>query len=558
MIKNAIFGMITICFVSITAHAQRASFSLDQLQEALFGVSTLKGVKEVFPQVQIEIIKAGATELSSASKIETLARDDLLDIVVKALQKADIKLAENSDIASEKAPLSLNVTVFIKVTGAASPTYNTFIYTEALQPIRLARDNSIRSLSRTWPMIPMGLFNRNMFVLNPQTLEKEVKDEVARQAGFFVSDYHAANSKPVARNAEGVDIEALRESLLEENTEPRYGLRIRDTDPGLQAIQKLESAGSEEAINVLLEFLTDNRMDRKLKQHALTALGRIGTEPAIEAIKKFEAWSRKRYTEPLPFYMGSQEYAADHFASSDVKPLAQVNDPENRTWAIVRLSKYGQSDIFLTSLIKDDQWSEPVLINLPKMPEPQDLSKTKWNLKVEGDTFKIEYNDKTYESKISDQLKDADKDGLPDIVEARLLTDSQNPDSDSDGVPDGKDTNPLTPKQKETNDITEIRQAVFSALFATTSSQNAIVIVNRDEFAKQEYYGFSGTVLRSPESRQGFVNVTSIDIRYQSDDSATVGIGDYEGSMAGSHHEAKLKKIDGKWVVVEFSLRGVA
>ena len=147
---------------------------------------------------------------------------------------------------------------------------------------------------------------------------------------------------------------------------------------------------------------------------------------------------------------------------------------------------------------------------------------------------------------------------MPDIVEARLLTDSQNPDSDSDGVPDGKDTNPLTPKQKETNDITEIRQAVFSALFATTSSQNAIVIVNRDEFAKQEYYGFSGTVLRSPESRQGFVNVTSIDIRYQSDDSATVGIGDYEGSMAGSHHEAKLKKIDGKWVVVEFSLRGVA
>ena len=186
------------------------------------------------------------------------------------------------------------------------------------------------------------------------------------------------------------------------------------------------------------------------------------------------------------------------------------------------------------------------------MPEIQNLRKTIWNLNVEGESFKITYDGKTFESKISEQLKDTDKDGLPDIVEAKFLTDAKNPDSDGDGIADGKDTNPLTPKQRDVNDTTEIRQAVFSVLFATTSSRNAVVVVGRDEFAKQEYYCFSGAVLRASESRRGFVNLTSIDIRYQSENAATVWISDWEGEEAASIHEAKLKKINGKWVVVEF------
>lgn len=558
MRKHRILLTLVICFISSASQARSNSRRIDQLQESLFGVSTLKGVEQVYPQVQIEILKQDATELSSTSKIETLVRNDIQQQVIQALEKADIKIAQNSDISSEKAPLSLNTTVFIKITNAATPIYHTYIYTEALQPIILSRENSIRSLSRTWPMIPMGLYTRNMFILNSLTLEKEIKAEVTRQVGFFISDFLAANPKPVVRSAEGVDIEALRKTLLEENPDPRYGLWIKDNDPSLQAIQKLESAGSEEAVNVLLEFLTNNRMDRKLKQHALTVLGKIGTESAIEAIKKFDAWSQKRYSEPLPFYMGPQEYAIDHFASSDAKPLVQTIDNENKTWAIVRLSRYGQYEFYITSLVKENQWSEPILIDFPEIPEPQNLSEIKWDLYVEGDTFKIIYGDKTFESRISEQLKDADKDGLPDIVEARVLTDLQNPDSDGDGVPDGKDSNPLTPKHKETNDTMEIRQAVFSALFATTSSRNAIVVVDRDEFAKQEYYGFSGTVLRAPKSRDGFVNLTSIDIRYQSDDAATVNISDWEGSLAASGHEAKLKKIHGKWVVVEFRMTEIS
>jgi len=558
MRKCLILGSLILCFVSTVSQAGSNLKSLDQLQQALYGASTLKGVKEVAPQVQIEILKQGATQLSSTSKIESLTRKDLQSQITQALKKADIKIAENIDFASPDSPLGLHVTVFIKVANTTSPTYNTYINTEAVQSITLSRDNAIRSFSRTWPMIPRGLHNRNMFVLNSQTLEKQVKDEVNKQVDFFISDFLAANPKTVSRSAEGVDIAALRKTLIEENPEPRYGLRIKDNDTGLQAIQKLEAAGSQEAVNVLLEFLTNNRMDRKLKQHALTALGKIGTEQAVEAVKKFESWSQKRYTEPQIFQMGTQEHAIDHFASSTVQPLAQTTDQENKTWALVPLNRYGQVDLFLTSLIENDHWSEPICLNVPGFPQLRRLSETRWNvqcqLQVDGDSVRIENDNKTYESRISDQLKDTDKDGLPDNIEARFLTDLNDPDSDGDGISDGKDSNPLTPKQKETNDTTEIRQAVFSVLFATTSSQGTVVIVDRDDFAKQEYYGFAGAVLRAPESKQGFVNVTSIDIRYQSETDATANISDWEGSLAASVHEAKLKKINGKWVVIEFRM----
>lgn len=562
MRKHLILVSLVLCFVSTLSQAGANSRSIDQLQEALFGVSTLKGIKEVNPYVQLEIIKEDEAELSTSSKFESLIQKDLKEQVTQALEKANIKITDKLDITSPDSPLSLKITVFIKVTNTPSVRYAVFIYTEAIQPITLSRDKAIRSFSRTWPMTPMGIYNRNMLILNPQTIEKSVKEEVDRQVSYFISDFLAANPKPVSRNAVDVDIAALRKTLFEENPNIRYGLRIRDEDPSLQAIKQLDMAGSEEAVNVLLEFLTHNRMNRKLKQHALISLGRIGTEPAIEAVKKFESLSKKRFSELQTFQMGLQENAIDHFAPYPAEPLARTTYSENKTWALLPLNRYGQVDLWLTSLNKDNQWSWPIFLNLPGFPEPRRLSETTWNiqcqLEIEGDSLRIKCDSKTYESLISDHLKDTDKDGLPDIVEARFLTDPNNPDSDEDGLFDGKDSNPLTPKHKQTDDITEIRQAVFSVLFATSNSQNTIVIVERDEFAKQEYYGFGGVVLRAPKSRDGFVNVTSINIKYQSNDAATATIRDWEASEAASVHEAKLKKINGKWVVVEFRLTRIS
>ncbi|MBN2591037.1 MAG: HEAT repeat domain-containing protein, partial [Sedimentisphaerales bacterium] len=427
------------------------------------------------------------------------------------------------------------------------------------QSIKLGRDDSIRSFSRTWPMQPTGLSTRNMLALDLSNLKDSVKEEVAKQVNTFINDFTQANPKPVTREPVEADILALRKILFEMETGTEFKISVRnENSPQMQAIKKLEMDGSNETVDVLLKCLTDDKMNIILKQNALIALARIGTEPAIEAIKKFERWSQKRYTNPAPFYMSTQPSIIDHLISGDLKPLAQAKDKDNKTWGIVWIKKFGQEDIYLTSQIENEHWSEPVLVNLPIKLTPQDYSKIQWNLKIEGETFKVTYNGETYESTISNELIDTDKDGFPDIVEARLSTDPKNPDSDGDSIPDGKDSNPLTPKHNETNDTTEIYQAVFSVMFATSNSRNAIVVVDRGEFAKLEYNGYAGPVIRIAEHIEGCVNLTSIDIKYQSEDEANVTISDHVASLSASGHDVKLKKIHGKWVVVSFEMTWIS
>jgi len=391
----------------------------------------------------------------------------------------------------------------------------------------------------------------------------ELEIEVLKKA---LSD-SAVDAKPVATSTStgGVDIEALKKALftMEPTLEFQQRLRITplaEKSPQMQAIKQLEAAGSAEAINVLLECLTSNKIDSVLKQNALMALGRIGTKPAIEAITKFESWSRSRYGNPQPFYMGAMPSPVVHIIGAQAIPLAKTIDSENKTWALVPLSWYSQLDLFLTSQTSDDTWSEPILLDISGFPELHMSSKMQWTNKCElsviEDVVKIEFINKNYEVKLGDQMKDTDKDGLPDSVEARLSTDPKNPDSDADGIPDGKDSNPLTPKHKEINDTTELRQAVFSLTFATSNSQSIVRVIDRGEFAKQEYYGYAGALIRVQKSIQGFVNLTSIDIRSQSEDSATVWINDYVGSLSARGQEVILKKINGKWVVIGFG-RGI-
>ena len=408
----------------------------------------------------------------------------------------------------------------------------------------------------------------NYLNMNRNTYFDVVSPYLNKYSFSLNAEVLAADIEAITRSLAGGGIEGLKKALFTMeptlNFQQRLRTRSGQNTTQVQAINLLEAAGSEEAINVLLECLTNNKIDSVLKQKALMALGRIGTKPAIEAITKFENWSRSRYSNPQPFYMGALTSPVVHLIGSHATPLAKTIDSENKTWALVPLSCYNQLDLFLTSQIEDDIWSEPILLDISGFPElhmsymPNMLPDIQWQwenkcqLSIKDDLVKIEFINKSYEVKISDQLKDTDKDGLPDVVEAKLSTDLKNPDTDGDGVPDGKDSNPLTPKHKENNDITEIRQAVFSIIFATSNSQSMILVIDRDEFAKQEYYGFAGPVIRAPKSIQGFVNLTSIDIRSQSEDAATVRINDYVGSLSARWQEVKLKKINGKWVVIGF------
>jgi len=196
--KKITLFSLALCGVMAISMSGSDSRSVDQLQIDTFGTSTLHGAKAVYPQVMLEVIESDAKEPSFAPKLGPLVQKDLSDGLTQALRSAGIKVADSFDISSSDAPLNLNITVFVRVTGKPrSPAYVVSVNTEALQSVKLSQNDSIRTFARTWPMIPTGLTTRNLLLLNPRTLEQAIKKEVAYQLGFFVRDYLTANPKQI-------------------------------------------------------------------------------------------------------------------------------------------------------------------------------------------------------------------------------------------------------------------------------------------------------------------------------------------------------------------------
>jgi hypothetical protein len=315
-------------------------------------------------------------------------------------------------------------------------------------------------------------------------------------------------------------------------------------------------------------------MDPELKQSALTALGRIGTKEAVDAITEFESWSKSRFLKPPPFKFKRTNSSIDHIRPGNLGPIAKTPLGIGSTWAIFTWAPYCDRDIWLTrskipytgseSILPPNIWSEPILLNAPAMLSLVDMAKDGPNktlrLEVKDDTVTITYNGKTAKASITESQKDSDKDKLSDIVEARLYTDPDNPDTDKDGVTDTNDSNPLTPKHNKTDDVTQIHQAVFSVLFATSDCRDAIHLIDPGNSGKQEYYGYGGFVLRGLKMREGhvFVNFGEVEILIQLPTMAEASIYSTIGNEGSVVYRAKLKKIHGKWVVVEFEVAEVS
>jgi hypothetical protein len=170
--------------------------SIDELQIKWFKTSTLKDVREVYPKVVLEIVEKDASEPNFAAQIGPLTQKDLQKQLEQMLQTSGIRITDKFSATSTNSPLSLNVTVFAKVgDDTPLPTYAVFIYTEALQPTVLGRNNAIRSFSRTWPMVPTGNGTRTLLFITQDTIVKEITDEVTSQVNNFIKDYSAANPK---------------------------------------------------------------------------------------------------------------------------------------------------------------------------------------------------------------------------------------------------------------------------------------------------------------------------------------------------------------------------
>jgi len=344
------------------------------------------------------------------------------------------------------------------------------------------------------------------------------------------------------------EVGKLARLLLEgDASEGTAGLGLDGDDARAQAMRRLSQIATPEAVEVLSRFLTRPDANRKLKACALAALGRTGTREAVAALARFDQWAEWRRTVPAPFSFGEKEFAIDHFGLTRLESLIRHKGSDGRWWAVFEWDKFGlaedeggEPDLWVTSSTDSRFWDPPILI---ERREPL----MDWLREVAEDR-----------SRLREFTNDSDADGLPDLVESRYATDPENQDTDGDGVDDGRDGSPLTPAGRVSGDEAEIRQAVFSALFATCDSDYPIYVVPRGEFSDQEYRGYQGVILRSPAIKQGRVNITGIDVEMKSPTSAVADITDYEASEAASGHRAVLEKVHGRWVVVDFRMTWIS
>jgi hypothetical protein len=215
-IHLAVIAAVFFCGVRAKGAQPR---DIDQLQLDWFGASSLKGVQDVYPQVGLEIVEANAVEPNFAPQIGPLTQRDLQNQLEQMLRQAGIRITNRFDARSANSPLSLNVTVYAKVRNDTPlPAYAVFVYIEAMQAVALLRDNQIHSFSRTWPMVPTGAGTRSLLFVTPDTIVKEITDEVNKQVTNFIIDFSAAN--PAMRIKVPVPPKPLQEVPEIKKTEP--------------------------------------------------------------------------------------------------------------------------------------------------------------------------------------------------------------------------------------------------------------------------------------------------------------------------------------------------
>src|SRR5688572_22782854 len=324
--------------------------------------------------------------------------------------------------------------------------------------------------------------------------------------------------------------------LKETGSPPSNSLRIGRENPQVRAIETLERAGSPAAVAALREFLTTPRRDGKLRTRALVALGTVGSSEAIAALDAFTTWADARRTTPASFVFGWQPFAVPHFSSSDVQPTMTADTANGRRFAIVQLPWPGWgAEYWVTSSQDRVTWDPLVFVGPSQQPEV--LLRQIASGERPLDSFRA----------------DTDRDGLSDLMEARIGASPTTADSDGDGLPDGRDGNPLTPPHTP-GDEAEIRQRMFEALIASNDSRDIVRLVTGPRMPLQEFVGYAGWVVPATSTERGHVNLTEMTVRLTSPTTAEATVTDYEAELAASGHRATLEKKQGRWVIVSFGM----
>lgn len=348
-------------------------------------------------------------------------------------------------------------------------------------------------------------------------------------------------------------------------------LSRKDDDQGFgnmgATIKHLAEIGSPKAVKALEAMLMNPDGDQPRRAGALLALGKIGTKESINAISRWERWRITNSENPLGFKFGKLEPPIFHMGIGDLKPFAQCKDAKGVTWAVFNwpiLPTEERYALWITKSTGPNSWSEPIYIRDEVFDGPlpwvnnTGAKKTATMVSDGGELVlksEVRFDPRKYTT-------DADADGLTDAVEFKYRTRHTERDTDKDGIADKRDSNPLTPRQKTNGDLELIRQAAFAYIFNTTNSRMSILTVDdpkkESNPAQQEYYGYYGKILKRSEIEHGWENLREIKVTMESPKSAYVTVEEWWGYTCGSTVNLRIRKLHGRWVVVESLGGGVS
>lgn len=220
------------------------------------------------------------------------------------------------------------------------------------------------------------------------------------------------------------------------------------------------------------------------------------------------------------------------------------------------LDLYGPQSVFLAKR-RAGSWSRPYLVPTAVPPDASLslVARANGRLRI-GFTVKphkgfpatrVHPAPHAIEVTLAEVERDSDGDGWTDVEERYLALDPNAADSDRDGLPDGRDATPSDgnrPNAPSNEDTQILKRAVFS-MFGLTGSPSALFV--NDNSTRLRFDDLPGPVFYRDAAGGVRVNWKLID---KTESDAIVEVSDYEGPLAGSSSQLKLRRIQGQWYVV--------
>lgn len=350
--------------------------------------------------------------------------------------------------------------------------------------------------------------------------------------------------------------------LLVENLR-RLPLKERRESPALDAIAH---STHPQAVALLLEALRDTKASPSWRKKAFLHLAGTGGNEGVQAVQ--EAKTKRGQIKPWFERVPLGKLPADFIASTK-------KDGKGRTWMLFYSGILGNySDLFIAQKIGSN-WGKPLFTGAWtgrtfRQEPPKTFRGIPLKKLVETEWVSLFSDDATLR-------RDADKDGLTDIVEKRLSTNANKRDTDGDGIADAVDHCPnATPRVLDDNEKI-VAACVEARFFLEDWGVPAVISVeNTKPF---ELYGYKPLLIWQGAKEKsvldslygGGVNFVSFHaadresqqpkpfIEYSPDRlAARTVIRRYSGGLNGDGYEATLKKIDGEWFVTGLVMRYVS